>query len=85
MPYPSQVKKAGETPAEVHVILMRVGVNVKSEPEVGGTYQKKGKGQAKGLIEYTDVTSEHPDLVKEFQDWFAERAVVFAKTNGYIK
>ena len=85
MPYPHQVKKAAaEHGPVIQVYLMRVGGKQKAEV-IPGQYQKMGKGKAKGLITYEEVTDQHPDLIAEFNQWFAERAVLFAKSGGFIK
>jgi len=86
MPYPEQAKKSSEKyGAEVHVILMTVGGKAPADEQDPGGYKKQGKGSAKGSITYEDVTAEHPDIVAEFNQWFAERAIKFAEQAGFIE
>jgi hypothetical protein len=75
MPYPSQVDKATEKyPPEVRIVAMRVGGKAPSAEDVGEEYHKKGRGKAKGLIEYKDVTNKHPELVAQYTKHFQTRA-----------
>jgi len=77
MPYPEQLDRAeaGHEPA-VRIIAMRIGGKAPpgEQPE---TYAKKGRGGAKGSIEYEDVTEQHPELVQKYTEQLKARAKQF--------
>lgn len=64
------VKTSQEKPAEIRIFRQRMGGKVAGEFTLG----KKGKGSAKGFMEYIDITDEVlPDQMATLKNWFDQR------------
>jgi hypothetical protein len=66
-----------EKPAEVRIFIQTLGGKAKAPPLEEGTYKKRKRGSAPGLMEYTDVTDQYPDQVKEMQAFFDKRIKLY--------
>lgn len=84
MPYPAQIDNTDQKDPEVRIIVMKIGGKAPATGIEDGEYKKGGKGSGKGIIEYTDVTDQHQDMVEQYTQWFAARAVRFAEKNKLI-
>ncbi len=60
-------------PAVVRIVLQRFGGKAAVVPVPGEPYVKKGRGGAKGFMEYEDITNQVPEVVEKYQEFFDKR------------